>query len=180
MTKSIPGFETFLEKAGIVDAEKINELAGTSLLIGMPIGRLLVIEGKLEYRELRNVSLLHSFVLDQVLSLEQALLLTKELKMDTTALLTKLKNFPAANIGASLLLGELLLEAAVISEDALSQALKLGLEDALLLGHAILRLKSVSPLVLSTALQLQLQKRAGEIKREEAIKLLTDYLKTNS
>lgn len=179
MTKTLPGFETFLEKAGLVGAEEINDLSATSLLIGMPIGRLLTLENKITTLELRNISLLHAFVLDQVLSLEQALQLSHELNTDSTALLIKLKNFPGANIASSFLLGEILLEASVITEESLSQALKLGLDESILLGHALLRLKTVSPLVLSEALQLQSQKRAGEIKREAAISQLSAFHKNN-
>lgn len=181
MTPASPSFETFLVRAGLADVENIKGLDNISFSIGIPVGKLLVHENIISKLELRNVSILYAYVMDGMLSLDDAIQSVSLIQLDIGTFLGQIKaKFPGADIDESLVLGRMLLSADILSPQTVEHVLQTALEESVFLGHVILRSKLLPPTVIAMALQLQQEKRSQEINRETAINRLREFSKIKS
>ncbi|MBY0359012.1 MAG: hypothetical protein K2W82_13500 [Candidatus Obscuribacterales bacterium] len=165
VSSELLSFEAFLVKSGVIDASEISRLRDVCQAIGVPEGKLLVSEGYLSKNELRNISLLYSFIADRIFSLDEALLRLPKLSLDPDSFLEELN----AKSEESLILGLLLWQSGLVSPAMIEQALNAALDQAVLLGHALIHLRHLTPTLLSAVLEIQNQKRSGTITRAQAL-----------
>jgi len=162
-----------LTEAGVIAAEALDERLELSKTIGQPIGQILLQSGDLTKYQLICTVQVQSLILDGAL--------TRSTGIKVIAAVCK----DAADFGEALTqagfelnhpvtcrLGELLVEAELLSQERLMQALQTSFETLLPLGQTLVRQKFLRPDVIAKALILQTKVRAGVVSRETAIEQL--------
>jgi len=163
-----------LVEAKILNLDGLNHAIELSSETGLPLGRVLVMCGYIQDRELEAAVKAQSLVKDGALTLQKAqsalAMLGKE-SVDFEDCLKKV-GWIDANHPPVARLGELLLDADIIGQLQLEDSLKTSQETGLPLGRVLVLTNSVSEEMLSAALTAQVLVRDQKISREQAVQAL--------
>ncbi len=163
-----------LVEAGILHSDELKHAMELNGETGLPLGRVLVMCGYIGEKQLEAAVWAQSLVKDGAITLEdarKALRLYKVDSKDFEACLgavgfTKELRVPTAR------LGELLVEADIIDQSQLDDALKTSQETGLPLGRILVLTGAISEEMLSAALTAQVLVRDGKISRPQSLQAL--------
>lgn len=162
-----------LLEANVISQGDLDHALTQCQTIGLPLGRMLVLTGCLSEQMLTNALNAQVFLRDKKISRQQALTGLKAAQHRQLPLETALDDsefqLPSAT---HVRLGELLVEAGLVDQANLMNAVELGLLQDKLLGQVLLQLNLLSDLDLAAALELQKMVSNGGIRRADALELL--------
>ncbi|MEZ4537046.1 MAG: hypothetical protein R3D26_18925 [Cyanobacteriota/Melainabacteria group bacterium] len=157
--------------AEVLTSEYIKEALGTYEAQGLPLGKVLVIAGFLNDNQLKSALDLQYMVNDNLLDFEKAVEVMK-------LCFTEKRNIADAFVKAEIVrpednetnkLGQLLINAEIITPDQLDECLVTNESTALPLGHIICHRGIVSQPLINRALAIQNLIRTGHIDRNSGI-----------
>lgn len=160
-----------LTKSEILSVDTLNEALLKAKERSLPLGKVLVMLGYINARDLKAAVEVQSLINDGMLSLElasAALALVSKSEMKLTEALGQL-GWKKERSGSTNRLGELLVEAQAISWDNLDEALKTSSETGLPVGRVLVFRKYISNELLMACLTAQKLIREAVISREQAI-----------
>lgn len=162
-----------LLEANVISQGDLDHALTQCQTIGLPLGRMLVLTGCLSEQMLTNALNAQVFLRDKKISRQQALTGLKAAQHRQLPLENALDDsefqLPSAT---HVRLGELLVEAGLVDQANLMNAVELGLLQDKLLGQVLLQLNLLSDLDLAAALELQKMVSNGGIRRADALELL--------
>lgn len=159
---------------GAVAACDLTEAMQLSRRLNLPIGRVIVMSGLVSEQFLQNSVEAQSMIRDGLLDRETAikgLKLVKERSIPLQAVLHELKWKPRDD-AVSNRLGEILLDAQMISQEQLEKALETSYETGMPLGGTLVLQGVLAPALLPTVLHVQEQIRSGEVLRDDIVEEL--------
>ncbi len=162
-----------LTEAGVIAAEALEERLELSKTIGQPIGQILLQSGDLTKYQLICTVQVQSLILDCALSRSSGIKVIAAICLNAADFGEALTQAGfELNDPVTCRLGELLVEAQLLSQERLMQALQTSFETLLPLGQTLVRQKFLRPDVIAKALILQTKVRAGVLSRDAAIEQL--------
>ncbi len=164
-----------LVTAGLISRSDVEAHLRLAKFMGLPLGNLLVREKKLS-RDLLKVSVrLQSLISDRMISLELACRAMRDIVAEKTTaeeILESLDSYSeSVRTGR---LGELLIDAGLLSEVALGRALVCSAESSKPLGQTLIQQGTLSPEVVGAALFAQGNVRAHMIDYKSAVSQLKE------
>ncbi len=165
-----------LVKAGIIAPDVIEDRLEVSKVLGQPLGQTLEQTGDLTRYQLVSAIELQSLFLDSAISMDAAVQAIKLVVTENHFLEDALKKVGMVDSGSSSTrLGELLTDAAALSEEQLRESLDISFREGTPLGQVLTHKGWVSPSVIVKALSAQRLLRSGKTSREEAISELRAF-----
>lgn len=160
-----------LTQAGLLRPEELREAMQIAKHQSLPVGRVLIMSGFLSDGQLRAAVQAQSLLKDGVISLEtvlQALAIVGKEEMALEDAFRQL-GLEVQQSQPTNKLGELLVEAEMISKELLDQALAQSTQSGLPLGRILILTGAVVEPLLSSALNAQVLVRDHKITREQAL-----------
>lgn len=162
---------SLLKSCGIVNDEQISQALELASTLSMPLGRALVTLGIVGNNVIAAAVEMQSLLIDELADLPTvmcALRLVKQEGLTPAAALSRSGWTPKEDIVFTKL-GELLLDAGVISKDQHEEALSIAAKTGMPLGRVLTINDFVSHAMLLSALNAQVMIRDGRIKRRQAV-----------
>lgn len=160
-----------LTQAGLLRPEELREAMQIAKHQSLPVGRVLIMSGFLSDGQLRAAVQAQSLLKDGVISLEtvlQALAIVGREEMALEDAFRQL-GLEVQQSQPTNKLGELLVEAEMITKEVLDQALAQSTQSGLPLGRILILTGAVVEPLLSSALNAQVLVRDHKITREQAL-----------
>lgn len=160
-----------LTQAGLLRPEELREAMQIAKHQSLPVGRVLIMSGFLSDGQLRAAVQAQSLLKDGVISLEtvlQALAIVGKEEMALEDAFRQL-GLEVQQSQPTNKLGELIVEAEMITKEVLDQALAQSTQSGLPLGRILLLTGAVVEPLLSAALNAQVLVRDHKITREQAL-----------
>ena len=166
--------------AGILTEEDIRQSISQCESIGLPLGRVLVVTGKVSEEALANILNAQVLIRDGKITREQAikgLRQAREKQEPIEKILTDLDKAATSSVSKSpnaggIRLGELLVGASLIDQSNLMNAVEIGLFKDKLVGQVLSQLGLVNQEDLSAALELQRLVSSRLTQSQDAIEAL--------
>ncbi|MBA3858953.1 MAG: hypothetical protein C0507_18770 [Cyanobacteria bacterium PR.3.49] len=167
-----------LVRSGLVTSADLTEAMQVSRRLGMPIGRVLTMSGNITPDTFQLALEAQSLIRDGVVPVEIGIEALGVASRDRQPLKDALGRVHHPHQGGSTnRLGELLVDALIITPDQLDQALKISVESGLPLGGTLVTQGIIHASLLPTVLRAQEQIRDGVVTREAAIEELKAAMK---
>lgn len=160
-----------LTQAGLLRPEELREAMQIAKHQSLPVGRVLIMSGFLSDGQLRAAVQAQSLLKDGVISLEtvlQALAIVGKEEMALEEAFRQL-GLEVQQSQPTNKLGELLVEAEMVTKEALDQALAQSTQSGLPLGRILILTGAIVEPLLSFALNAQVLVRDHKITREQAL-----------
>jgi len=160
-----------LTQAGLLRPEELREAMQISKHQSLPVGRVLIMSGFLSDGQLRAAVQAQSLLKDGVINLEtvlQALAIVGKEEMALEEAFRRL-GLEVQQSQPTNKLGELLVEAEMVTKEALDQALAQSTQSGLPLGRILILTGAIVEPLLSFALNAQVLVRDHKITREQAL-----------
>jgi hypothetical protein len=160
-----------LTQAGLLRPEELREAMQIAKHQSLPVGRVLIMSGFLSDGQLRAAVQAQSLLKDGVISLETVLQALSIVGKEEMALEDAFRQLglEVQQSQPTNKLGELLLEAELVSREALDQALQQSTASGLPLGRILILTGAIAEPLLSSALNAQVLVRDHKITREQAL-----------
>ncbi len=163
-----------LFEAGIVTRAQLEQALVQGESSGLPLGRVLVINGMLSEQLLSSTLNAQILVRDKRVTREQAIsslkaALVRQVPFEQHLEETGVSLHPATE---TVRLGELLVMAKLLDEEKLMQAVELGLVNEQPIGQVLVKNGMVSENVLTTALAIQSMVAKGELRKSQSGRVL--------
>lgn len=163
-----------LSQSGIISSEFIREALQKYEQRGLPIGKVLVLSGFLTEQQLRTALEIQTMVNDGLLPIDVGTHVLKIAHGDniqlTDAFIRSGLIQPEDQLTNKL--GQLLLDAEILEEDELEEALQTNQKTGLPLGHILCFTGLISQTIIDNALLGQQLIRRGQISKEHAVAAL--------
>lgn len=163
---------------GVFTEEEIGETVQIAVQIGLPLGRALILSNKLREEQLRIVLQIQSLLKDHVLDMATARKVLHSVRFEGLTLSDALQKFGVSHKQKSdekmqrSKLANLLLDAGLVSEEEIEEAVKIGYETGTPIGRMLVVSGRINHSVLARALEIQVMLREGKMSHSEAIQLL--------
>jgi hypothetical protein len=164
-----------LVRAGILTDGKMNQRLDLARQLGLPLGQVLLQSHDLNREALLSCIHVQSLVLENLISLETAVEIVRDVCRNHETLETALANVGLAEQHLTHRLGELLVSSGHLSEESLAWALLTSGEIGVPLGHVLIQTGVVLPDIVGLALTTQRQIRLKIMTMDEAIDRLQKY-----
>lgn len=165
-------------QAGLLTEEQLEDRLEMARTIGQPLGQILLRSKDVNRYQLICMLQIQSFILDRALTLHQGLEAIELVCSSGIELADALQsvgyNQEESN-SFSFKLGEILLEANLINQLHLVDALTDSLHTSLPLGQILVQSGKIRPDVVAKALSIQKQVRCGKVTRKDGISKLRAY-----
>lgn len=160
-----------LTQAGLLRPEELREAMQIAKHQSLPVGRVLIMSGFLSDGQLRAAVQAQSLLKDGVINLETVLQALSIVGKEEMALEDAFRQLglEVQQSQPTNKLGELLLEAELVSREALDQALQQSTASGLPLGRILILTGAIVEPLLSSALNAQVLVRDHKITREQAL-----------
>ncbi len=160
-----------LTQAGLLRPEELREAMQIAKHQSLPVGRVLIMSGFLSDGQLRAAVQAQSLLKDGVINLETVLQALSIVGKDEMALEDAFRQLglEVQQSQPTNKLGELLMEAELVTRDVLDQALQQTTASGLPLGRILILTGAIVEPLLSSALNAQVLVRDHKITREQAI-----------
>ncbi|MBA3858000.1 MAG: hypothetical protein C0507_13935 [Cyanobacteria bacterium PR.3.49] len=160
-----------LTQAGLLRPEELREAMQIAKHQSLPVGRVLIMSGFLSDGQLRAAVQAQSLLKDGVISLETVLQALSIVGKEEMALEDAFRQLglEVQQSQPTNKLGELLLEAELVSREALDQALQQSTASGLPLGRILILTGAIVEPLLSSALNAQVLVRDHKITRDQAL-----------
>lgn len=159
--------------AGIINYVNLNEALHLAKKASSPVGRILLMTGALQQRDLDSALQAQSMVRSGSISLDFAINVLTYASRNCISFNEALAQQGGSHtklVSTTSELAELLVTAFVVSNEQLSEALQRSRRCGIPLGRALILMGAVSPAVMATALTAQIMVRGKELTRETAIR----------
>ena len=156
---------------GVITEELLKDALEEASLLGIPLGRVLVMSGWVTQRQVNWVIQLQSMLRDESISQQIAIQVADLLVSSNMSLEEALETTGClyARDRRHAKLGDILVEADLISAEDLEEAMHKSQHLGLPLGRALYLAGLVSATILDTAVNAQRFIRKGKIEREDAV-----------
>lgn len=168
-----------LVRSGLISSADLTEAMQVSRRLGMPMGRVLTMDGRISPDIFQLALEAQSIIRDGVVPPDvgiEALSIAARDRQPIAEALKRMDRHPQASASTNRL-GELLVDAYIITNDQLSQALKISVETGLPLGGTLVTQGIIHASLLPTVLRAQEQIRDGVLPRDAAIEELKAAMK---
>lgn len=165
-----------LVQAGVLSPPQLQEAVKHSRSKKLQIGQVLVMSGHLTPKDLQVALEAQSMLRDKTIDINVAVQCIKVARKIGASFADVLEDYDAsaAKRARTGKLGELLVDAGIISQDQLSQAMEQGLNTGMPLGRMLVLNEAIQGEFLEKALDIQVRLRDEMLTREEAIQNLKD------
>ncbi len=164
-----------LTSAGLLKAEELRQAMLIAKSQGLPVGRVIIMSGFMSENNLQAAVQCQSLLKDGILSAEIAVNALRTLHRENISLdeaLQKLSVNLNQSGNSTNKLGELLIEAGILTKAQLDDALAHGKSSGLPLGRVLVVTNIISEQLLASALNAQILIRDKRVEREQAISSL--------
>lgn len=164
-----------LRAAGAINLKDLTEAIQVSGLLGLPVGRVLIMMGVLSNETLKHAIKAQSLVRDKLVPIDVAITALRNAVIQRTTLDTALERvgwLPPQDAQTNRL-GELLVEAGILTVKLRDDSVGLSQLMCLPLGRVLVVQGLVSQTIVDAALSAQQLIREGRIERSEAIQALS-------
>ncbi|HEY9678472.1 MAG TPA: hypothetical protein V6C76_10715 [Drouetiella sp.] len=160
-----------LIEAQILRARDLADAIKIAKLTSLPVGRILIMSSYVGEREFQAAVQAQSLVRDSILPYAAAIDALCLMSRGDLSFEDSLKElgWAAPDDATTNKLGELLLEAGIVSNEQMETAIRTCKETGLPLGRVLVSLKAITDETLTTALNAQVMVRDNEVDREQAI-----------
>lgn len=168
-----------LVRSGLISSGDLTEAMAVSRRLGMPMGRVLTMDGRISPDIFQLALEAQSIIRDGLVPPDvgiEALAVAARDRQPIHEALKRMDRHPQAK-GSTNRLGELLVDADIISTDQLTAALKASVETGLPLGGTLVTQGIIHASLLPTVLRAQEQIRDGILPRDAAIEELKAAMK---
>ncbi len=168
-----------LVRSGLISSGDLTEAMAVSRRLGMPMGRVLTMDGRISPDIFQLALEAQSIIRDGLVPPDvgiEALAVAARDRQPIHEALKRMDRHPQAK-GSTNRLGELLVDADIISTDQLNAALKASVETGLPLGGTLVTQGIIHASLLPTVLRAQEQIRDGILPRDAAIEELKAAMK---
>ncbi len=167
----------FLLELGVFKQEEIQEAVQIAIQINLPLGRALVLSNKMPEKDLRIALQLQALLREEAIDIETARIAFQSVKNEKSSLSDALQKLGVSNrTGAEDLqkskLATLLIDAGLVSQEQVDEAMKVGYETGAPVGRMLTLTGVVEHSVLARALEVQVLLREGKMSHGEAVELL--------
>lgn len=159
---------------GLLTEGDLMEASHVAVDLGLPLGRALVMSDYITDAQLKAIIQAQSMLKDNVIDLQtvgNAMKIVGETECAFEEALARCGYAPTDD-SARVKLGDLLVEAAILSRESLMEALKEASANNLPLGRVLASSRRISPPLLHACLNAQVLLRDGRITRAQAINAL--------
>jgi hypothetical protein len=160
----------------LVDPGDLHDALLVAPQFGMPLGRTLVLSGKISEEELQLVVELQPLINQHGFSMQQGQQAALLVRGDGITAAEALKRVGVQNAVDRATLGNMLLEAGMIDSVQLSEAGKVSYETGMRLGRVLVLNNYISHAALAKALEIQYMVRSKRISIEQGIDMLNNQL----
>ncbi|MBX9939742.1 MAG: hypothetical protein K2Y32_10835 [Candidatus Obscuribacterales bacterium] len=164
-----------LTSAGLLKAEELRQAMLIAKSQGLPVGRVIIMSGFMSESNLQAAVQCQSLLKDGILTAEIAVSALRTLHRESISLdeaLQKLSVNLNQSGNSTNKLGELLIEAGILTKAQLDDALAHGKSSGLPLGRVLVVTNIISEQLLASALNAQILIRDKRVEREQAISSL--------
>jgi hypothetical protein len=164
-----------LTSAGLLKAEELRQAMLIAKSQGLPVGRVIIMSGFMSENNLQAAVQCQSLLKDGILTAEIAVNALRTLHRENISLdeaLQKLSVNLNQSGNSTNKLGELLIEAGILTKAQLDDALAHGKSSGLPLGRVLVVTNIISEQLLASALNAQILIRDKRVEREQAISSL--------
>lgn len=167
----------FLVDLGVLSQSEINEAVQIAAQINLPLGRTLILSNKLPEDELRIVLQIQTLLKEEGMEMPAARRLFTMVRNDKMTLSAALEKMGISirkgneNLQRSKL-ANLLLDAEIVKQDQVDEALKLGYETGTPVGRMLVVSGVVNHSIIARALEIQVLVREGKMSYGQAVELL--------
>lgn len=168
-----------LVRSGLISSGDLTEAMAVSRRLGMPMGRVLTMDGRISPDIFQLALEAQSIIRDGLVPPDvgiEALAVAARDRQPIHEALKRMDRHPQAK-GSTNRLGELLVDADIISLDQLNAALQVSVETGLPLGGTLVTQGIIHASLLPTVLRAQEQIRDGILPRDAAIEELKAAMK---
>ncbi|MBS2003184.1 MAG: hypothetical protein U0103_26100 [Candidatus Obscuribacterales bacterium] len=161
-----------LIEAQILRARDLNDAIKIAKITSLPIGRILIMSSYVGEREFKAAVQAQSLIRDSVLPFSaaiEALCLMARNEMTFEECLNEI-GWARAKDATTNKLGEMLLDAQIITKEQMESAIRTSESTGLPLGRVLVSLGALTDETLATALNAQVMVRDGKIDRDQAIR----------
>lgn len=156
--------------AGLVSEADVEGQLAVAQFMGLPLGTLLVREGKVSQDILRVAIRLQTLICDGMISLQLSCTALRDIYRNRSSAQEILESLDSYSENVrTCRLGELLLDAGLVSEVELGRALVNSEEGCRPLGQALIQLGCLSPEVIGAALFAQSNVRSRMLDYQSAV-----------
>lgn len=162
-----------LLKAGWITQVQLDEISKATGSVPGRIGQMLVMAGYISHVDLQNALQVQCLVREKIIDKQtgvQAMRLTRFKHIDLKDALTSIQSDECSE--PSTRLGDLLIEAGILSTDELDEALICNQSSGLPLGRVLVLSGFLTDQLLLAALNAQMVLRQGAIERKDAIRAI--------
>lgn len=162
-----------LVKAGVISSKQLDEAIKLSGAKHLQVGQMLIMSGSINSSQLQAAVDAQSLVRDRTIDINDALKLLKvACKSGQTIAEVVAGGTTTKIIGPTNKLGEVLLEAGLVTPDQFAKAMQRSLSTGLPLGRILVLNNTLADAILNMALDLQVRIRDEMLTRAEAVELL--------
>lgn len=173
-------FGQLLIQLGLVAESDLNDSLQVAPQFGLPLGRTLVLSGKLTEEELQLAVELQPLVSHNSCSMEKACRAAAIVRNHGITANQALQKIGVHGITDKATLGRILLDAGCISQGELDHAQKISYESGMRLGKVLTLNKAISHNLLTKALDLQQMVRHNRLTLIQAVDMLKSQLPKES
>lgn len=161
-----------LTSAGLLKAEELRQAMLITKSQSLPVGRVIIMSGFMSETNLQAAVHCQSLLKDGLFTTEQAVTALRTLARENGSLDDALNKLGIQQSGPTNKLGELLIEAGILTKAQLDDALAHGKSSGLPLGRVLVVTNIISEQLLASALNAQILIRDKRVEREQAISSL--------
>jgi hypothetical protein len=161
-------------KAGFINESQLEEMAKARQAIPGRLGQMLVMAGYINHKELEDIIQVQCLVREKIVERNtgvQALRLIRQRNIELSEALAMLESQEHAE--PSTRLGDLLVEAGIVTREQLEDALASNHSSGLPLGRVLVLSGVLTDQLLVAALNAQMVLRKGAIERKDAIRSIS-------
>ncbi len=160
-----------LTQAGLLEAKSLREAMMIAKQQGLPVGRVLIMAQFISEPNLQAAVQAQSLIKDGLTEADLAIEALKRCASDNVTLDQALADLGWTDTSTTLSnkLGELIIEAGILTEDSLKEGLVQADQSGFPLGRVLVSMGLMSEQLLASALNAQILVRDGKISREQAI-----------
>ncbi|MEZ4543172.1 MAG: hypothetical protein R3C24_04645 [Cyanobacteriota/Melainabacteria group bacterium] len=160
-----------LTQAGLLEAKSLREAMMIAKQQGLPVGRVLIMAQFISEPNLQAAVQAQSLIKDGLAEADLAIEALKRCASDSVSLDQALADLGWTDTSTTLSnkLGELIVEAEILTEDSLKEGLAQADQSGFPLGRVLVSMGLMTEQLLASALNAQILVRDGKISREQAI-----------
>lgn len=164
-------FGNLLTQLGLLSETDLSDAAQLAVELALPLGKVLVMSGFMTDAQLTAIVQAQSMLKDQVIDLEEArkaLAIVQQQGVTWTEALRQ-AGWVQRDVLPANKLGELLVDAEIITQAELDEALRRANQSGLPLGRILALTKKINDALLCSCLNAQVLLRDNKISREQAV-----------